>query len=168
VALEIYRVGDRNLLETVVGRDFQRNLDRYDVNRLTEERGTPVWKGEMTVEQTLNADVTTAFPVDQAVGTLSPGVFVKAAQAAGAPKDEFESLATQWFIVSDLGVTALSGNDGIHAFVHSLETAQPKGAAEVRLLAWQRCSGPSGPAIPATCSSKPTRRAARARWRRPC
>ena len=26
VALEIYRIGDRNLLETVVGHDFQRNL----------------------------------------------------------------------------------------------------------------------------------------------
>ena len=33
---------------------------------LTEERGSQVWKGEMKVEQTLNADVTTAFPVDQA------------------------------------------------------------------------------------------------------
>jgi alpha-2-macroglobulin len=134
VELEIYRVGDRNLLETVVGRDFQRSLDRYDVNRLTEERGAPVWKGEMTVEQTLNADVTTAFPVDQAVGTLSPGVYVMVAQAAGTTKDEFDSLATQWFIVSDLGLTAFSGNDGIHAFVHSLETAQPKGGTEVRLL----------------------------------
>ena len=45
-----------------------------------------------------------------------------------------DSLATQWFIVSDLGLTALSGNDGIHAFVHSLDTAQPKGAVDVRLL----------------------------------
>src|SRR5262249_9317896 len=71
VALEIYRSGDRNLLETVVGRDFQRNLDRYDIERLTEERGAQVWKGEMKVEQTLNTDVTTAVPVDQAVGTLA-------------------------------------------------------------------------------------------------
>jgi uncharacterized protein YfaS (alpha-2-macroglobulin family) len=134
VALEIYRIGDRNLLETVVGRDFQRNLDRYDVSRLTEERGAQVWKGEMTVEQTLNTDVTTAFPADQAIGTLSPGVYVLVAQAAGTPKEEFDSLATQWFIVSDLGLTAFSGNDGIHAFVHSLDTTQPKGAVEIRLL----------------------------------
>ena len=80
VALEIYRIGDRNLLETVVGRDFQRNLDRYDLDRLTEERGFQVWKGEMTVEQTLNTDVTTAFPVDQAIGTLAPGVYVMVAE----------------------------------------------------------------------------------------
>ena len=134
VALEIYRIGDRNLLDTVVGREFQRNLDRYDIDQLTEERGAQVWKGEMPVEQTLNIEVATAFPVDQAVGTLSPGIYVMVAQPVGVPKDEFDSLATQWFIVSDLGLTAFFGNDGIHVFVHSLETAQPKGATEVRLL----------------------------------
>ena len=134
VALEVYRIGDRNLLETVVGRDFQRNLDRYDVERLTQTRGAEVWKGEMTVEQTLNTDVTTAFPVGDAIPTLSPGVYVMVAQPAGTPKDEFEALATQWFIVSDLGLAAFSGNDGIHAFVHSLDTAQPKGAVDIRLL----------------------------------
>ena len=134
VAVEIYRIGDRNLLETVVGRDFQRNLDRYDLDRLAETRGAQVWKGEMAVEQNLNTDVTTAFPVAEAIGTLAPGVYVMAAQPKGAGKDEFDSLATQWFIVSDLGLTAFSGNDGIHAVVHSLETTQPKGAVEVRLL----------------------------------
>src|SRR5262249_46501267 len=93
VALEIYRIGDRNLLETVVGRDFQRNLDRYDPNRLAEERGSQVWKGEMAVEETLNTDVTTAFPIGDAIGALSPGVYVMVAQAAGAPpQDEFDSL----------------------------------------------------------------------------
>jgi uncharacterized protein YfaS (alpha-2-macroglobulin family) len=134
VALEIYRIGDRNLLDTVVEGDFQRNLDRYDLNRLAEERGSQVWKGEMAVEQTLNTDVTTAFPVGDAVGALSPGVYVMVAQVAGAPQNEFDTLATQWFIVSDLGLTAFSGNDGIHAFVHSLDTTQPKSATEVRLL----------------------------------
>ena len=38
----------------------------------------------MKVEQTLNTDVTTAFPVDEAVGALAPGVYVMVAQPAGA------------------------------------------------------------------------------------
>ncbi len=135
VGIEIYRIGDRNLLNTVVGRDFQRNLYRYDISQLTEERGDLVWKGEMKVEQQLNADVTTAFPVDQAVGAMKAGVYVMVAQPANAPTDDDgNALATQWFIVSDLGLTALSGIDGVHAFVHSLETTQAKGAVEVRLL----------------------------------
>ena len=134
VAVEIYRIGDRNLLSTVIGRDFQRSLDRFDVGRLTEERGVTVWKGQMNVEQTLNADVTTAFPVGEAIGTLSAGVYVMVARAAETPADDNEDMATQWFVVSDLGLTAYFGNDGIHTFVHSLETTAGRGAVEVRLL----------------------------------
>ena len=37
VAVEVYRIGDRNLINTVLGSDFQRNLDRYDVERLARE-----------------------------------------------------------------------------------------------------------------------------------
>jgi uncharacterized protein YfaS (alpha-2-macroglobulin family) len=138
VAVEIFRIGDRNLLTTVLGNDFQRALDRYDLNRLTEERGSQVWKGELAVEQTLNADVTTAFPVDQALGELQPGVYVMTAVAKGpgsGSDDNSGSLATQWFIVSDLGLTAFSGNDGIHVFVNSLASTDAIGKAEVRLVA---------------------------------
>jgi alpha-2-macroglobulin len=134
VAIEIYRIGDRNLLSTMTRQDFQRNLYRFDIEQLTEERGSPVWKGELQVEQQLNVDVTTAFPVDQAIGAMQAGVYVMVARPANLPSDDGDALATQWFIVSDLGLTALSGNDGVHAFVNSLETTQAKGAVEVRLI----------------------------------
>jgi alpha-2-macroglobulin len=49
--------------------------------------------------------------------------------------EESGSLATQWFIVSDLGLTAYSGNDGIHVFVNSLATTDAVDKAEVRLVA---------------------------------
>src|SRR5688572_17538552 len=52
VALEVYRIGDRNLVSTVLGHDFQRTLNRYELARLREERGSQVWKGEMKVEPT--------------------------------------------------------------------------------------------------------------------
>jgi uncharacterized protein YfaS (alpha-2-macroglobulin family) len=135
VSVEIYRVGDRNLLDTVVGREFQRSLDRYEIERLANERGVSVWKGELKVESPLNAEVTTAFPVDQAVGTLAPGVYVMAATPTGPKSDTYESLATQWFVVSDLGLAAISGNDGIHVFVRSLASAAAKSGVELKLLA---------------------------------
>ncbi|MBZ0148968.1 MAG: alpha-2-macroglobulin family protein, partial [Pseudorhodoplanes sp.] len=136
VAIEVYRVGDRNLVNTVLGSDFQRTLYRYDIERLGTEYGVKVWGGELTVEPTLNADVTTAFPVDQALGELAPGVYAMLARPKSktSSDDDEGALATQWFIVSDLGMSAYSGNDGIHAFVHSLATADPKSALEVRLL----------------------------------
>ncbi len=135
VAVQIFRIGDRNLINTVLGNDFQRNLDRYEVERLANEQGLKVWSGELAVESPLNADVTTAFPVDQAVGTLSPGVYAMVAEPAGPRPDEYYSLSTQWFIVSDLGLTAFSGDDGIHVFVHSLASAKPSAQVDIRLIA---------------------------------
>ena len=40
--------------------------------RLANERGTKIWGGELAVESKLNTEVTTAFPLDQAVKDLGP------------------------------------------------------------------------------------------------
>jgi len=133
VDVEIYRVGDRNLIDTVQGSDFKRSLYRYEVQRLADERGAPVWKGAVQVEASLNVDVTTTVPVDQTIGTLVPGVYVVVAEPSGQKSDQ--ALATQWFIVSDLGVSALSGHDGITVSVHSLATTNAKSGLSVRLIA---------------------------------
>jgi alpha-2-macroglobulin len=136
VLVKIFRIGDRSLVDTVLGSDFQRNLDRYELTRLADERGAKVWEGELKVEPQLNADVTTAFPVGEAVGDLKPGVYVMTADTPGPhPDDDYGSIATQWFVVSDLGLTAYSGGDGIVAWVHSLASAEPKAGVELRLVA---------------------------------
>ncbi len=141
VEVEIYRITDRNLIDVIEGvgygrGDFQTSLDRYDIDRLKERRGIAVWKGELSVDQQLNTEITTAFPVDQAIGDIKPGIYVMVAQPQETANvdNNYDSLATQWFIVSDLGLAAFSGNDGIHAFVNSLATADAKGGIEVRLI----------------------------------
>ncbi len=135
VKIAIYRIGDRNLLDTIRREDFQTNLRPYEFEQIASERGANVWTGELKVEQQLNAEVTTAFPVDQAVGDLAPGIYLMSAKASGAQTETYEPLATQWFIVSDLGLTAYSANDGVHVFVNSLASAAARGDAEVRLVA---------------------------------
>jgi uncharacterized protein YfaS (alpha-2-macroglobulin family) len=135
VDLSVYRIGDRNLIETVLGYDFQRNLSKSEAERIGNERGAKVWSGELTVEQQLNTEVTTAFPVGEALKDIGPGVYAMIAAPKGAVQDDYESLATQWFIVSDLGLTAYSGQDGIDVFVHSLASAAPTAGTSVRLVA---------------------------------
>src|SRR5262249_17638701 len=116
--------------------EFQRNLRPYELERIANERGSNVWSGELKVEQQqLNAETTTAFPVDQAVGDLAPGVYVMSAAPAGLPSDSYDALATQWFIVSDLGLTTYSAGDGVHVFVHSLASAATRDDVELRLIA---------------------------------
>ena len=136
VNVNVFRIGDRNLINTVVDSDFQKTLSSYQLSSLGDERGVKVWTGELATASTLNQDVVTAFPVDQALGDLQPGVYVMTASAKGPGSgDDDGSLATQWFIVSDMGLTAFSGNDGIHVFVNSLASTEAVAKAEVRLVA---------------------------------
>jgi uncharacterized protein YfaS (alpha-2-macroglobulin family) len=135
VTIEVFRIGDRNLINTVIDSDFQKPISRYQLSDLGDQRGVKVWSGELVTANTLNQDVTTAFPVDHALGDLQPGVYVMTAAAKGSAGDDDNQLATQWFIVSDLGVTAFSGNDGIHIFINSLASTEAVAHAEVRLIA---------------------------------
>ena len=77
----------------------------------------------------------------EAAGQLDPGVYVMAARPAGDgaiandDDDGGGTRATQWFIVSDFGLTAFTGMDGVHVFLRSLASAEPLAGVEVRLLA---------------------------------
>ncbi|WP_028166822.1 alpha-2-macroglobulin family protein [Bradyrhizobium elkanii] len=135
VTINVFRIGDRNLINTVIDSDFQRTLSSYQLSDLGDQRGMKVWSGELATATTLNQDVVTAFPVDQALGDLQPGVYVMTAAAKGPSSDDDGTLATQWFIVSDLGLSAFSGNDGIHVFVNSLASTEPVAKVEVKLVA---------------------------------
>jgi len=57
----VFRIGDRNLVNTVIDSDFQRALSKYELSSLGGERGVKVWSGELATATTLNQDVTTAF-----------------------------------------------------------------------------------------------------------
>ena len=135
VNVNVFRIGDRNLINTVIDSDFQKTLSTYQLSDLGDERGVKVWTGELATATTLNQDVVTAFPVDEALGNLQPGVYVMTASAKGPGSDNDGTLATQWFIVSDMGLTAFSGNDGVHVFVNSLASTEAVARAEVRLVA---------------------------------
>ena len=135
VVLSIYRIGDRNLIDTLLGYDFQRNLSRYQAERLANERGAKIWGGELAVEPKLNIEVTTAFPLDQAVKDLGAGVYAMSAEPKDVVSNDYGQQATQWFIVSDLGLTAYTAHDGVDVFVHSLASTEPRGSVEVRLIA---------------------------------
>ena len=96
----------------------------------------------MDVASALNQDVVTDFPVLEAVGKLEPGVYLITARpwkgsANPADSDQGESvqLAAQWMVVSDLGLTAISGDDGVHALVQSLGSAAPLAGVELKLVA---------------------------------
>src|SRR5271166_5567706 len=140
VAIDVYRIGDRNLLGAVNRDDFLKPIESSRAQEIESEDGEKVWSGSMDVASELNKDVVTEFPVLDAVGKLEPGIYLIAAspwkeKAPGAEPDESLQLATQWMVVSDLGLTAISGDDGVHALVQSLGSAAPLQGVELKLVA---------------------------------
>ncbi len=142
VEVAIHRIGDRSLGAAIREETFLGALDGYQTRKLTEEKGRLIWTGTLDVKTELNKDTVTAFPVAQAVGKMEPGLYVMTARLPG-PKtpdgeddaDAYENRATQWFVVSDLGLTAFSGDEGLVVLARSLGTAKPVAGLTVRLLA---------------------------------
>uniref|UniRef100_UPI003F9CD43F alpha-2-macroglobulin family protein n=1 Tax=Roseiarcus sp. TaxID=1969460 RepID=UPI003F9CD43F len=140
VAVDVYRIGDRNLIATVNRDDFLKPIDASRARAIADEDGQKVWSGAMDVASELNKDVVTEFPVLKAVGKLDSGVYLVTARpwkekTTNTDETEDAQLATQWMVVSDLGLTAISGDDGVHVFVQSLGSAGPVTGVELKLVA---------------------------------
>ncbi len=131
----IYRIGERSLAGIVRDGTFLRNLGSYSASNIADETGEKVWEGEVEINSKLNQTVTTAIPIAKVVPDLKPGVYVITAAAPDATTDEYSDKATQWFVVSDLGLTTLSGHDGIHVMVRSLSSAEPVAGVKLQLIA---------------------------------
>ncbi len=146
VKVKIFRVGDRNLLPTIRSEDFLAQLSAMRLKQFGDSDGQKIWSGTLDVKSELNQDVVTDFPVlealgQEALGQPQPGVYVMSASAVddlaanSGDNEDYSLRATQWFVVSDLGLTAFSARDGVTAFVRSLATAEPKAGIEARLIA---------------------------------
>ena len=133
--IKLFRIGDRSLAQLLSGYQFLRQLDGYDISSIADQMGAPVWEGKLDIVNDLNKDVTTSFPIDEALPDRKPGVYVLTAQPENDKSDDWQSRATQWFVVSDIGLTTYTGEDGLNVFARSLATAKPLVGVDLTLLA---------------------------------
>jgi uncharacterized protein YfaS (alpha-2-macroglobulin family) len=134
--LELLRINDRNLIRQITDGRFLRVLDGYDRNDIANNLGETVWKGVVDLESKPNQRVVTAIPMDQILPSTQPGIYLL---MASPPEDtdavDWTQKATQWLIVTDMGLTSMSGADGLNLFVRSLQDGEALRKVEVRLLA---------------------------------
>jgi len=133
LALRLLRVSDRNLVNAIREGNFAQALSAWEGERFESLLAEPVWQGEARVAGTLNVATTSRLPLDD-LGALDPGVYVLRATVPDTDPWDVPP-ATQWFLVSDLGVTTLSGADGVHVVVQRLSDARPVAGMRVTLLA---------------------------------
>ncbi|TAG10613.1 MAG: alpha-2-macroglobulin family protein, partial [Rhodobacterales bacterium] len=131
--LTLFRVTDRNLLRSIQDYYFGAPMQSYSEGYFADTVGEELWTGTATVGQEVNRDVTTRLPLGDALEGLSAGIYALKASVPGV--DPYVVPAGwQWFVVSDLGLTTMSGVDGLHVFVRSLGTAGAKPGITVQLL----------------------------------
>lgn len=131
--LTLFRVTDRNLLRAIQNDYFASPMQEYSEQTFTDQVGEALWTGTAMVGMEVNRDVTTRLPLDEAVAGLPAGVYVLKAAVPGV--DPYVvGAGWQWFVISDLGLTTMSGVDGLNVFVRSLGTAGAKPGVSVELL----------------------------------
>lgn len=137
VNIKILRINDRSL-EQPVGQvqDFLTRLWDYSVEQIQNSRGELLFQGSMDFSNSKNETVTKLIPFNDAVKKTEPGVYIVYAEEKGAVLGD-KATATQWVIVSDLGLTTFTQSDGgVWVSVRSLQTAMPLENVEVKLLAY--------------------------------
>ncbi len=133
--LQLFRVTDRNLVQQIYQGRLLRSLDGYERSQLADELGEEIWKGEVDIVSERNKRVTTSIPIGEVLPQTAPGVYVLTAETPGNEANSWDYRATQWFVVTDLGLTTMTGADGLHVFVRSLSTGDPVEGIDLRLFA---------------------------------
>lgn len=119
--ITIYRAQERNLSPILLRELFLQPLSGYDANQMADQFGEQIWKGTAETQNDLNQEIVTALPVQQALKEFEPGLYIMTAQLPGGRRGT--TPATQWFLISDIGITSFSGPDGLHILTKSLATA---------------------------------------------
>ena len=148
--LALYRINDRSLAQLVRGSRFLSQLEDWQLSDLTETMGSPVWEGSMEITPEKNREVVTAIPIDEALPDRKPGVYLMTAAATTLDLNDYPSVASQWFVISDIGLTTFSSTKslpkgdsanaehdlgGLQVFARSLESAAPLEGIKVQLIA---------------------------------
>lgn len=139
VPLTLLRITEGNLVDAVMGRSFAfgRDLDGFDTDRIVDSLGELEWQGSIAVKGVRNRKTVTAVPVDTLMPERKPGVYllVAARDLENEERDRWSDHATQWLVVSDIGLTTVRGADGLSVFARSLATAEPMAGVTLALQA---------------------------------
>jgi uncharacterized protein YfaS (alpha-2-macroglobulin family) len=137
VHLSLYGIGERNLI-WALGRDrLGQDLSQSDGREIGQAEGEALWEGTLAVQNRRNQDVTTLITLERLLKGRPAGLYVLVARtpAEEAAEESWQPRATQWLIVSDLGLTALDGADGLTVLTRALSTARPTAGVRLQVIA---------------------------------
>ncbi|WP_134725919.1 alpha-2-macroglobulin family protein [Paracoccus luteus] len=139
VDLTLFRMSDRNIVRALREGIFAAPIEDWRADNFRDQIGAQVWEGQADVapapgggSHPVNAEVATRLDLREAAGPLEPGVYALTAAVPGG--GDRSPAATQWFMISDLGISSWSGSDGLTVAVRALSDAAPRPGTEVALI----------------------------------
>lgn len=133
IDLTLHRLSDRNLVRALRDSYVGRPLSKYEADILDRDLAQEVWSGVGTVQNSLNQDMTTRLPLGDALKDQPPGIYVLSAAVPGQDPYEYPA-ATQWFVLTDLGLATWSGVDGLQVAVRGLGDTAARGDVTLSLI----------------------------------
>lgn len=135
--VSLHHVNDRNLVDMINRYGLHETLSLSKQRSIDDENGKLIWNADLRIRHNRNTKQVTALPLKEHWPEPEPGIYVLTAKQH-VEDDEWESssteLATQWLLVSDLGLYSLKGKDGMHLFVRSLKEGTPRSGVTLKLL----------------------------------
>src|SRR5215813_9859105 len=135
VKLRLLRVNERNLVPSIDAERLTMSFSSFDVDEIINRTGSLVWEGEMAIAGERNRPIATAIPLKEMVHEKGPGIYLVVAERTDLPQDQSAEPATNWVLVSDLGLAAYKGADGLAVDVRTLDEGKPLRGILVKLYA---------------------------------
>src|SRR6266446_38424 len=135
VKLRLVRVNERNLVPSIDAERLTMSFSTYEIDEIVNRTGSLVWEGEMAISGERNRPITTAIPLKDMLREKGPGIYLAIAERADLRQDEYAEPATNWVLVSNLGLAVYKGTDGMAVDVRSLADGKPLPGVAVRLYA---------------------------------
>ncbi|MBL0941457.1 MAG: alpha-2-macroglobulin family protein [Alphaproteobacteria bacterium] len=138
VKLKIVHIDERNLVSQINRHQFLSSLHDWSFNYLKDEQGEVIWEGKFSIDGALDKATTKGLPIDQILGkNLKRGLYGIYAVSDNTTEEmyDFNQQATQWFVVSDIGITTFRGPDGLHILSRSITTGKPLHKTHIKVIA---------------------------------
>lgn len=136
--VKLFEIGERALADAIAEYGLGANLNRYFIDRLRDQEAVEVWEGELIIDGPRNQDHTTRIPLPDFVAESKSGLYLLTAdfpEASSSPSvDQAAAIASQWLLVSDIGLSTFHGQGGLSVVARSLADASPTKGLEISLI----------------------------------
>ncbi|MEM8861819.1 MAG: hypothetical protein AAGD96_26145, partial [Chloroflexota bacterium] len=108
--LKVIQVNDRNLVPQMAQGGFEGQGELYpgEVEQYRSQVGVEIWDGQVDLPAgKANASQDSQIPLADLIGTPEPGLYLAVARNSTAGR--WDPWASQWFLVSDIGLTSFKG-----------------------------------------------------------